>query len=685
MGFISANLKKRKSASSSSRGAGENDEKEKENLNLRASPERKTTKRARDEDPIVHEMREYMLKRLREENDGKREGKDEEKGVEDILEWFEGILRAAKNVHIENERLRELLAQKNGGSETDDDEDVPLEANANDEEMQADDARERNDVEAPTERKEDRELSQPSCLWNVIVHSDDIFKTHILPKLRKRDVSHLYDVNSESKALIARCGLLWSVLVNKGDIWEAHIFPKLNGTDIRFLYQTNPEMRALIKRSWYVKLQKKFKAIEMSSISTLEWSFERHRFRSGERVWAKHSLSFCHKLAQTNKLELLKWAHGTKGLSWDVRTIFAAIKQGNVEMLQYCYENGCPTHHTVCRRAAEDGHLECLKYLHEVAREDWEQKGNRGGVAVAAAREGHLHILKYLAEKDYIFTNRTVYSEAAKNGHLECIKFLHEVSKASWDRETGVFAAWKGHLHILKYLFEVGYPHVTARLCAVAANYGHLECLKYLHEVEKSPWDEHTGHSAAKEGQLHILKYLVERKYSEWKGMTCMFAAKHGRLECLKYVREVVKLPWDETVGVEAAEHGHKHILEYLFQSNYPYFTAETCTAAANGDHINCLRYLREVVKAPWDENTGIGAIRGASRRHFSAFNYLVECKFPYFTEKSCLLACKFESGYALRRLHDVLKVPIHYDCVDWVRDQTHSVCRQYLVEKGYL
>ena len=377
LGFVSTNLKKTKRRSkglSSRLVVGKDDEFEKENLNLSRSKslspkerETKTTKkkRARDDASMVREMREYLTKRVKEEDGGKRD----EKGYVEYLEYFE----AAENVVRENERLRELLAKKNGGTETDD-EDVPESGtNAIEEE------RERDDVKASTERKKKEEVSQaPSSLWNVVVHSDDVFKAHILPKLNFLDVSHLYDVNSESSALIARCGLLWSVLVNKDDIWNAHIFPKLNGTDMKFLYQTNPETRALIKRS-DVQLQNKFKAIEMSSISTLQWSWERNvRKNTGENVWWYHSTSFCHKLAQTNKLEFLKWAREEKNCDiWDGKTTIAAIKQGNVEMLKYCLENDCPTSSIVCERAAEDGQLECLKYLHEVAGVEWEGQKKR--------------------------------------------------------------------------------------------------------------------------------------------------------------------------------------------------------------------------------------------------------------------------------------------------------------------
>jgi hypothetical protein len=124
---------------------------------------------------------------------------------------------------------------------------------------------------------------------------------------------------------------------------------------MKFLYQTNPEMRALIKRS-DVDLQNKFKAIEMSSISTLQWSWERNvRKNTGENVWWYQSTSFCHKLAQTNKLELLKWAREEKNCDiWDGKTTIAAIKQGNVEMLKYCLENDCPTSSAARSHTMED-------------------------------------------------------------------------------------------------------------------------------------------------------------------------------------------------------------------------------------------------------------------------------------------------------------------------------------------
>ena len=57
---------------------------------------------------------------------------------------------------------------------------------------------------------------------------------------------------------------------------------------------------------------------------------------------------FCTRVAQTNKLELLKWAREEKKCKWDKRTINAAAYQGNLEMVKYCVANECPMNERAC-------------------------------------------------------------------------------------------------------------------------------------------------------------------------------------------------------------------------------------------------------------------------------------------------------------------------------------------------
>ena len=138
-----------------------------------------------------------------------------------------------------------------------------------------------------------------------------------------------------------RDSLLWDLIVNNNDdICFTHILPRLNGTDLKFLYEVNEETRALIKRSSRAgDLKKRFKVREMSSISTLEFAWENKSWWSGY-LW--NETSFCLQVAQTNKLELLKWAREEKKCEWAEGTINVAALQGNMEMVKYCVANECP-------------------------------------------------------------------------------------------------------------------------------------------------------------------------------------------------------------------------------------------------------------------------------------------------------------------------------------------------------
>ena len=61
---------------------------------------------------------------------------------------------------------------------------------------------------------------------------------------------------------------------------------------------------------------------ECSSISTLEWVW--NNIAWGEKSKSESVIDqawFCKEVAQTNKLELLKWAREVKHCEWDEQTI----------------------------------------------------------------------------------------------------------------------------------------------------------------------------------------------------------------------------------------------------------------------------------------------------------------------------------------------------------------------------
>jgi hypothetical protein len=229
-----------------------------------------------------------------------------------------------------------------------------------------------------------------------------------------------------------------------------HILPRLNATDLKFLYGVNTETRKLIKRSSRASdLKKRFKVKEMSSISTLEVAWESKSLLTS--WWS--GTCFCCEVAETNKLELLKWTREEKNCEWDYRTINRAAEQGNLEMVKYCVANECPIDERACAEAAENGHLECLKYLREEAKAPWDWE-----TATSAARNGHLHILEYLVERKYNEYIAYACEFAAEEGHLDCLKYLHEFAKAPWDSCSVRRAHVHNQAECLQYLLDNNCP-----------------------------------------------------------------------------------------------------------------------------------------------------------------------------------------------------------------------------------
>ena len=176
-------------------------------------------------------------------------------------------------------------------------------------------------------------------------------------------------MEEESSCSLSSPKLLWEVIVKCDDICFTHVLPRLNSNDLKFLDRVNGETRALVKRSSRAgDLKEKFKVQEMSSISTLEVAWEH------KSLWPRHwtETYFCVKVAKTNKLELLKWAREEKKCEWSAGTIYRAAEQGNLEMVKYCVANECPISTWACANAAENGHLACLKYLHEEVKAPWD-------------------------------------------------------------------------------------------------------------------------------------------------------------------------------------------------------------------------------------------------------------------------------------------------------------------------
>ena len=146
------------------------------------------------------------------------------------------------------------------------------------------------------------------------------------------------------------------------DIFETHIAPKLRPkSELKFLKMAFKNARDAVERS-KIKVGERFNISEFTSISQMELAWDNYHWGVG---WDGTQKWFCFKVAEMNKLEYLVWAREVKNCDWNSRTINMASKRGNLAMVKYCVENGCPMDAYACELAAEEGHLDVLKYLHE--------------------------------------------------------------------------------------------------------------------------------------------------------------------------------------------------------------------------------------------------------------------------------------------------------------------------------
>ena len=256
---------------------------------------------------------------------------------------------------------------------------------------------------------------------------------------------------------------LWTGLVlHHKDIFVSHVIPKLNRTDQFFFSKVNSESQDVLKYAGVNVSGLSAGVWECSSISTLEWEW--NNIPWGEKDEEGNVIDqawFCEEVAATNKLELLKWAREVKQCEWDEETITSAADKGNLEMLKYCFSNGCPCDENAsCKQAAIGGHLDCVQFLFDKVKPS---RKTEEEAARQAACNGHLDILKYFVEERKISDDLKIcVGNAAIHGRLDCLKYLVEEAKAPLNRWQNIaYARYKEHTDCENYLLEKGSPEPT--------------------------------------------------------------------------------------------------------------------------------------------------------------------------------------------------------------------------------
>jgi hypothetical protein len=165
----------------------------------------------------------------------------------------------------------------------------------------------------------------------------------------------------------------------------------------------------------------------------------------------------------------------------------------------------------------------------------------------------------------------------------------------------------------------------------------------------------------------------------------CSQVALTNKLELLKWVREVKKCEWDEDTIKEAAFVGNLGMLKYCFAHNCPYGEQESCGNAAGQGHLDCLRFLFEKGK-PSRETEQDAAQRAALYGHLDILKYFVEeRKISDAMKIECVLRSVFPGHLdCLKYMVEEAKAPLDDSRhIALARHFENTECLHYLREKG--
>lgn len=214
------------------------------------------------------------------------------------------------------------------------------------------------------------------------------------------------------------------------------------------------------------------------------------------------------------------------------------------------------------------GDLQLIEFHHE----NYDYKDKVGDVMAEAARNGHLHCMKYLHESGYIWHKDIIFA-AIGGGNVECLKYVqenhpefstiikkprsHKITSKTFDcflfcvehgaefsiRVTSSAFVHNG-LESTKRCVAAGVPFDEA-IMGAAIWEGLLDCVEYLHE-QGCFFPDDAAADAALRDNLPLLKYLHENRAGNFTTQVTSSAARHHHIDCLKFLHSV-GCPWDHT------------------------------------------------------------------------------------------------------------------------------------------
>ena len=237
--------------------------------------------------------------------------------------------------------------------------------------------------------------------------------------------------------------------------------------------------------------------------------------------------------AQGKHYELLKWLRRKHLCHVDTRAIKWIVVYDDVQILQWCYDNGCTFNNNVLLDGVAAGSIATAKWL------------KQNGVPV---------------------THQALVV-AAGHGHLNCVEWMIDECNLMADTTVWEVAAQKGQYHVIEWAVARGYGiHSSVLSCALAQ--GNMLMIRFLMETCGIGIDPHCAFHAAESQSHEVIDYLLERCHKRDLMRFTMATSEHGNLELLKYCHQN-DIPLDPYAFYAAARKGHIHVLGFLLDKEY--------------------------------------------------------------------------------------------------------------------